>query len=401
MQAQRIKSIKQLGTQNTIDLEVNHPDHNFYAEGIVTSNSHSLATSYLSALTVYLKYKHPLQYYWSCLVATKNLTNPVDEVSLIEKELKYFNIQLLPPDILKSSEEYTIEGNNIRMGLSGLKGLSGKGLEKLRDFKSVVNDKFALFQSLLSSKIPLNVCCSLILSGAFDSISCGAKRSKLLLELEVFKLLTAKELNFLINKGLEYNYDLLAIIKDMAEKLKDEKGKPVIKESRFATIKRDYEPYKQKFIANSKHEKLSAYIFENNYLGFSYSTTLKKIYSEHCIDLSSIAEIVEDKVLDTKFRCAVEVVELETRTSKEKKTKYLSLLVKDDTKVQKMMLFGEDRLEAIKQFNGREVKEGDILILNGTRKKNSDAFFLDSISIQTNPVVIKVSDLAEKELSQI
>jgi DNA polymerase-3 subunit alpha len=365
------------------------------------NQAHAVSYAYLTAYTTYLKANHPLQFFLSCLKIAKLEADPMTYITSLQNELKYFNISLLSPDILKSQTEYVIEGKDIRMGLSGIKGLSDKGLEKLQGFKSSVLNKFQLFQNLTASKIPLGVCSALILSGCFDSISCGAKRSKLLLELEVFKLLTDRELSFIINIGKSYNYDLLLIIKNMVETLKTEKGKPIIKESRFATIKRDYEQYKQKFITNSKFESLSAYIFENNYLGFSYSATLKKIYSEHCVDLSSLSEITEDKILDTKFRSAVQVVELENRVSKEKKTKYLSLLVKDDTKVQKMMLFGEDRLEATKQFNGREVKEGDILIVNGTRKKNSDAFFLDSISIQENPVVIRVSELAAKELSQL
>jgi len=40
--------------------------------------SHSLATSYLSALTVYLKYKYPAHFYCACLNSAKDLARAGD-----------------------------------------------------------------------------------------------------------------------------------------------------------------------------------------------------------------------------------------------------------------------------------------------------------------------------------
>ena len=62
--------------------------------------SHSLATSYLSALTVYLKYKYPTEFYCACLNNARDLTKagetPQDQIAAIKKELEYFKIELLP-----------------------------------------------------------------------------------------------------------------------------------------------------------------------------------------------------------------------------------------------------------------------------------------------------------------
>lgn len=398
MQAQRIKYIKKLGIQDCLDFTVDSEDHNFYAEGVVVSNCYSY--SYITIYTAFYKAKYPLQYFLACLRMSKYEQDPIQCITSIQNELPNFGIRLLPPDILKSKEDYEIEGNDIRMGLAGVKGLSDKALEKLKTFQSTVQNKFQLFQNLEVSKIPLNVCASLILSGCFDSISLGTPRSRLLLELEVYKLLTDKELNNIIPLGPQYNFDLFKIIKEMVEVLKDTKGKPLIKESRFGTIKRDYEKYKQKFIINSKHELLSAYLFEQIYLGYSYTTSLKDIYSKKCVDLSTIKEIQDDpnKHIDLRYRIVGQIMEIEKRVSREKKTPYLSILLKDDTGVQKIMMFSQDKIDSCREFNGKDMEEDDIVIVNGIRKKDSDMYFVESVSIQERPLIVKISELDKKQI---
>ena len=113
MQTQRIKFVKSLGIRDTLDLNVNHSDHNFYAEGIVTSNSHAVAYASLSAITIYLKFKYPQHFFLSLLKMTRHEPDPISEISKIEKELSSFNIRLLRPHLIKSQDDFSIEGNDI------------------------------------------------------------------------------------------------------------------------------------------------------------------------------------------------------------------------------------------------------------------------------------------------
>jgi hypothetical protein len=54
-----IKS-RDLGERELVDIEVDNPCHNFIlSNGLVASNSHSIAYSALTAITIYLKYKFP------------------------------------------------------------------------------------------------------------------------------------------------------------------------------------------------------------------------------------------------------------------------------------------------------------------------------------------------------
>jgi DNA polymerase-3 subunit alpha len=71
--------------------------------------SHSLSTSYLTALTVYLKYKYPLQFYQACLNEAKNKSDFTERLSQINSELPQFGIKLLPPHLIKSDTSFKIE----------------------------------------------------------------------------------------------------------------------------------------------------------------------------------------------------------------------------------------------------------------------------------------------------
>ena len=60
--------------------------------------------------------------------------DPLTEVGKINQELRYFGIKLLAPNLLKSDMEYSIEGDNIRFGLTSIKGISDKSIEKAKRF---------------------------------------------------------------------------------------------------------------------------------------------------------------------------------------------------------------------------------------------------------------------------
>ena len=77
----------------------------------------------------------------------KHEPKPHLEVSKISKELHYFGIKLLPPDLIKSSMEFKAEGREIRYGLSLLKGIAEKTIEPLTKFRTQHTNKFEMFES--------------------------------------------------------------------------------------------------------------------------------------------------------------------------------------------------------------------------------------------------------------
>jgi DNA polymerase-3 subunit alpha len=367
--------------------------------------SHSLSTSYLSALTVYLKYQYPVEFYWACLCGVNELASPLDEITAIQKELQYFGIKLLPPDIIKSEFDYTIEDGNIRTGLSSLRNLSGANLDKLRSFKATATNKFELFMSCQNAKLPLGVISSLILSGAFDSFVKDS-RNRLLFEYEVWNELTPREIPIINSLGPKFNYDLTAIIRACAEEIKNEKGVPLIKESRRETLRKKCQPFVLKFKANSRFEELTAYIAENHYLGFSYSHSLKSIYSKHIHDLTDLKQLSLAPAGD--YKVVAQLVESEERVSKTSKKTYVKYDIKDDVESLSCLSFSLDSREAMIQNNGRMIKPNDIAVWHVTKKcKGGDGagnhtnsiHFVQDIVIQDVPTVLKVSEI-RKELEK-
>ena len=68
------------------------------------------------------------------------LYSAYDEIfEKIQKEMRYFNLSLLPPHLLKSELDFSIEDNNIRMGLLCVKGFSEKSVEKLNKFRQYIH----------------------------------------------------------------------------------------------------------------------------------------------------------------------------------------------------------------------------------------------------------------------
>lgn len=388
MQAQRIKSIKLIGVQDTIDLTVDHEDHNFYCEGIVTSNSHSVATAYLSALTTYLKYKYPLEFYIACLKGTRELADPIGEIHGIVKELPYFNINLLPPDILKSDLDFKIENKNIRFGLSHIKGISGATIEKLLKFRREFSTKFQIFEAANECSIPINVLAGLIYCGCLDGKA--QSRARLVLEAQTYNLLTPKEKPLVHSLAAEFNEDLLLIIKELTIR-NNEKGKPYIKESRFSTIKKKYDPYKQIYLQNSRNEELCSYIMERLFLGFSYSSSLHKLYNQKYQGIKTIAECNgEPKDIICKFVGFVD--EVKSGKTKAKGTPYLKLQVSDETGSCQIMIFGEEKIKNIKNFHQKELEEEQIVMIEG-KAVGENTYFVDMILIQEVPVLLKLSEL--------
>ena len=112
------------------------------------NKSHSISYAYLAAITVYLKFQHPKEFFLSLLKYAKYEPNSHEEIAKISQELSHFDIKLLPPDLNKSDIDFKIEGKNIRYGLNSIKGVSTKFLESLLEFREdSLDNKYEVFLS--------------------------------------------------------------------------------------------------------------------------------------------------------------------------------------------------------------------------------------------------------------
>ena len=143
-------------------------------------------------------------------------------------------MKLLPPHITRSKMDFSIEGNDIRFGLLSIKGISEKKIEKINSFRDEYSTKFEIFQAASEAKIDIGTLSALIQAGSLEE-GFNQSRSKVVLEAQVWNLLKVRERKYCLEFAKKFDYDLIKIIKYLMEH-EDEKGKPVIKESRYGTI---------------------------------------------------------------------------------------------------------------------------------------------------------------------
>ena len=352
------------------------------------NKSHSIAYAALAAITIYLKFNYPQQFFLSLLKMTRNEPDPIGEISKIQKEMGYFDIKLLKPHIIKSQMDFSIEGSDIRFGLLSIKGISDKSIEKLNGFRNKYSNKFEIFQAGEEADLNIGVLCSLIQAGALTGFK--QSRSKIVLEAQLWNILTSKEKKYAISFAEQFDYDLIRIIKHL-NTFTDEKNKVIIKSSRLETIKSKYEPYLKIYNQNSKSESFANWYYEKRLLGYTYERTLKDIFIEKRENLLSIHEI-NDQELNSKVALVGEIVDVYSGVSKsEKKTKYLRLKIADETGEITTLLFN-DKIDNCKTLNGnKNPEEKNIVIVKGIKKE--DCIFADLVAIQDHQIYMKLSEI--------
>lgn len=373
----------------------------FEASGNYSFNrSHAMGYGTLTAICAWLKGNYPLEYFVSLLNSAKNEQDPLSEISKIQAELINFKIKMLPPNIIKSDLGFKIEGQDIRMGVGEIKGIAGKNIEKLQKFKHEYSNKFDIMNAAHDNKIPINILVNIIITGGFDDMLSKNSRAITMLESCLWNILTIKEKLWVMKLGKEFNYDLIEIIKALNEKIRDEKGKFIIKDSRRITIRKNLQPFMEVYNYNKKNSEIFSYIAERELLGFSYSTNLHKIYKPQVENLVTISEILGD-LPDTKVKFVSEIVEVKKGTTKNGNQK-VQIRAKDHTGEIRVMLFNTDYNMGItksKEASGRDFKDGDVIICEG-KKKDGNCVFGELVTAQKIDVFLKISQLPKDKLNE-
>lgn len=122
--SRRILRIVPVGKRQCYDLEVSCSTHNFILPtGIITSNSHAYAYTYISARQLFLKCYFPIEFFCASLITEK--TELKAKEIIVEANKK--GIEVLPIKINISEVDYAIKEEKIIVGFSNIKGI---GLEK-------------------------------------------------------------------------------------------------------------------------------------------------------------------------------------------------------------------------------------------------------------------------------
>lgn len=365
------------------------------------NKSHSLAYANLAAWTAYLKFKYPQEFFMSLLKMAKYEPSPHEEINKVCQELSFFGIELLPPDLAKSDMDFKIEGDNIRFGLNSIKGVSEKSLQALKDFRNSENPtKYDIFLSAKEAGLNIGILSALIQAGALSDHK--KSRSRLVLEAQSFNILTDREKRNFEALGPKYNWDVLNTIQAVVQdQLIADDGKPLMKESRFATFRKKYDLYKQIYDKNKKYEKFANWYFETKLLGYSPSIALKDVFSENN---QKFGDSLDFKHLerDSHNRFIGVVSDFIKGTSRNGNN-YLKVMIKDEVGEYPIMLMDRNaraengqwhRIEVLSKFNEKHPKgltKDSIVIFRGS--KGEDILFVHSFSIMDEKIYMKLSDI--------
>jgi DNA polymerase III alpha subunit len=358
------------------------------------NKSHSISYANLAAITVYLKFNYPQQFFLSLLKFAQFEPNPHEEIHKITQELSHFDIKLLPPDLSKSQINFCIEGKNIRYGLNTIKGVSTKALESLLEFReSEFANKYEVFLAAKQVGVNIGVLSALIQAGVLDAFV-AKDRCRLVLEAQTFNSLTDREKRNFAAIGEKYDFDILeSISAAVKESLIGDDNKKIFSEKRFQTFKNKYAPYKEIYEKNRKHLKFANWHFESKLLGYSYSQNIREIFkNEIGGDLVS-ADTISDQENNSVVRFVGTVNDVVSRTSASG-NKYARIEAADETG-NVTALFLDSAREAkysLHVKSGKAMpKKGSIVILIG--KKSNDIMIVDKLSLLEDKIYMKLSEV--------
>ena len=142
------------------------------------NKSHAAAYAWVAYQTAFLKANHPLPYLSALMTSVKNNTDKL--VEYID-EAKKVGIQVLPPDVNASLRDFAVVGDQIRFGLSAVKGVGEGAVEVLlqaREAGGPFTDLFDVAKRVDTKQVNRRVFEALIKCGAFDALP-GNRAQKL------------------------------------------------------------------------------------------------------------------------------------------------------------------------------------------------------------------------------
>ncbi|MFW6324923.1 MAG: DNA polymerase III subunit alpha, partial [Desulfovibrionales bacterium] len=136
------------------------------------NKSHSAAYALISYQTAYLKAHFPAEF--MAALMTSEVTN-TDKILAHLTACRQMGLAILPPDVNQSFRHFTVEGEDIRFGLAGIKNVGDGAIASLveeREQNGQFSSLLDFCQRVNLRKVTKRVVESLIKSGAMDCFDC-------------------------------------------------------------------------------------------------------------------------------------------------------------------------------------------------------------------------------------
>lgn len=169
-----IKSITPIGAHQTYDLEVQHPDHQFYlTNGMLTSNSHATAYAIDSYMCAWLLTHYEEEWLTSYLESMS--ANPEDKAKAIS-DIKSMGYQVVSVDVNHATKGWTVlPGKKFVPSLLSVKGVGTSAIDELfenRPYKNIEDFLWDENGDWKHSKFNKRALEAMIKVGGFDSLEC-------------------------------------------------------------------------------------------------------------------------------------------------------------------------------------------------------------------------------------
>ncbi|SJZ47281.1 DNA polymerase-3 subunit alpha [Enhydrobacter aerosaccus] len=140
------------------------------------NKSHAAAYALVCYQTAYLKANHPVEFFAATM--TLDMGN-VEKLNGYRRDLDKLGVQLLPPDVTRSSAEFTVEltpegKKAIRYALAAIKGVGREAMTRLaaeRETNGPFKDLFDFAERLDQRVLNKRLVESLVKAGAFDTLN--------------------------------------------------------------------------------------------------------------------------------------------------------------------------------------------------------------------------------------
>jgi len=140
------------------------------------NKSHAAAYALVCYQTAYLKANHPVEFFAATM--TLDMGN-VEKLNGYRRDLDKLGIELLPPDVTRSSAEFTVEQTAegkkaIRYALAAIKGVGRDAMARLvaeREANGTFKDLFDFAERLDQRALNKRLVESLVKAGAFDTLN--------------------------------------------------------------------------------------------------------------------------------------------------------------------------------------------------------------------------------------
>lgn len=304
------------------------------------NKSHSAAYSMIAVYTAWLKYYYPSDFLAAC---ANTFIGDYDKLKAFMGDAKKNGIEILPPDVNKSTNLFVAGDNSIRFGFAGIKGIGNEGvyIDKAKedgDFTGVQD-----FISRVSTDVSKSRIVALANSGAF---SCFGKNRQTMHEfaMEVYSDIAKREKE----KAKTGQFDMLDMLGES--------------ESESLINMKEYPEYPMNQLLELERECLGMYLTEHPLDMYSdFLNTHKGVISIY--DIYDDEGGVAMEFLGEKVEIAGIVKDRVTRFTKNM-SKLYTFTVEDELSEVNAVMFSND-IEQNVPFD-----DGDKVLISGTVQVN-------------------------------